>query len=906
MLEFVKVKSSSVTLTILQSYNPLQDTWIVSDLKSKQEIQNEAIRRQSYFTDDAILRVSDFWRLWLRRFDPTLQVVSSDFIQSLVQSFVDRRGQELQLDDSEVFSLNKALQEFAPILLHPESHGVLQEWVEQQTNRPSWWRWYLLASGCLEEIVDEHRALDAKWSAAYLQSLDLEAFKWPRKIYVDLGTEMSSVEMGLFKILAQVQDVVIVTPDPDWKDKFPYLLNTYKENFGYGKMIEVTTGTPEKNQTLKPQQFKRLSTQLAEVKFAVAQLRQWAEQGVSLEKMAVISADIEAYWPALKFYLDAEGIPYAKDSVAQLNSLGDIQSLLAALKNYSHDVAWDSLEKFYFSSASQPKLRYEKFRSLFYQLYDDEDLAREEAIKKIFYKKIDFTTDISRDEFLVFLVKTWLSLQTSAQSENIFEVLCRDVLTQSLNIKMKLQLWIVFLKNRLSHKEISVSRKSENGVQIVSLMSAQFLPLEHRVYIGLNDEFYHRKQTALMSLSDSLTLKNQFDLAIDFSEESYLDFNLRWQIESCGDNVYLTSAHMGFGAEPLNASLFFIENNPKSEIELPALTRADEIQKSLTNEKILEQLSAPVNGFNIINEKKYTSSQVKSDIFSLLSVSDTESYAQCHFKLLAAKGFNLRDLPLVGLDLDPRQKGSLMHLVFEKCIQLLQAKEYSEAALESYLNEVRNQDQLYPAQDPYWKIQLKKFLQMAARFVNFEKQRLEVFKAEVEKQVTLYFDIENKCFVTESAKNLIGFSVRLDRYDIHKQKKYLIIYDYKSSASQASNYGKWIDEKQYQMLLYYLALQSSLGASDEIKATLYYQYKNFDLSKGMVDEAVALEDLGLSRRNKSLIGTEQRQELLNEFTEVLSECLKQIKEEKFQVSPFDRKICDTCDWRKICRAPHLM
>ncbi|MEQ1723103.1 MAG: hypothetical protein ABL930_07990, partial [Pseudobdellovibrio sp.] len=388
MLEFLKVKNPNQIKLLLKTYDPLKDTWIVSDLKSKQEIQNESLIKYGYYTDDAILRVSDFWRLWVRRLDPTLNVVSSDFIKSLVHNFVDAHGVALEIIDSEVSTLNKAVQEFAPILLHPASDDILEEWLTSQSEPKKWTRWYQLAKVCLSYILNKEKTIDSKWAAAYLQSLDLNLLSWDRKIFVDLGSELSSVEMGLFKHISQKQDVVIITPEPIFKNKFPYLLNTYKENFGYGK--ESNAPIESADYHLIQPQFVRLSTQLAEIKFAVSNLRKWADQGVALDKMAIICADIEKYWPVLQFYLEEEGITYKKDVVAQLGSLGDIQNLLAAVKNFSKEVAWDSLEKSFFNKAAGTELRYEKFKSLFYQLYDEDDLARDQKIKNLFYKKIDF------------------------------------------------------------------------------------------------------------------------------------------------------------------------------------------------------------------------------------------------------------------------------------------------------------------------------------------------------------------------------------------------------------------------------------------------------------------------------------------------------------------------------------
>ncbi len=366
MLQFVKVQNSEQIQKILSSYDPLKDTWIVSDLKSKQEIQNESIKKYGYFTDDAILRVSDFWRLWIRRLEPTLNVVSKDFITSLVQNFIEQYGTELDLLESESSTLGKALQEFAPILLHPESYEVIEEWLESEFEKNNktkkWQKWFKLSRLLMQYLVDKKNVIDSRWSAAYLQSRNVDMLKWDRRLFVDLGSEMSSVEMGLFKAISQKQDVVIITPDPQWENKFPFLLGVYKDNFGYGQVAEAASLKP--SAALTTEQFKRLSTQLAEIKFAVAQCRQWADSGVALEDMAIIAADIEKYWPVLQHYLIEEGLPFRKDIVAQMNSLGDIQNLLAALKNLSQDVSWDSLERALFS-VEKVDYEFEKFKGLF-------------------------------------------------------------------------------------------------------------------------------------------------------------------------------------------------------------------------------------------------------------------------------------------------------------------------------------------------------------------------------------------------------------------------------------------------------------------------------------------------------------------------------------------------------------
>lgn len=913
MLEFVKVRHPDDVQVLLRSYDSLKDTWIVSDLKSKQEVQSLAVDRHGYYCDDAIMRVNDFWRLWIRRLDPTLHVVSADFIRSLVQQFVDDHGAELQIVESEVSTLNKAIQEFAPILLHPESDDILREWVNQQKRPKSWWRWYQSARLCMNHILHTRRCLDAQWSAAYLQLLDLDKFQWPRKMYVDLGSEMTSVEMGLFKLLAQQQQVVIVTPDPHWKERFPYLLNTYRENEGYGSVRSLSeSADSEVTGVGRAPEFIRLSTQLAEVKLAVSRIRQWAENDrIDLNRMAIVAADIESYWTALQYYLDEEGLPYRKETVAQMNSFGSVQSLLAQLQNYSDDVAWDSLERACFSDEESELHNFEKFKALFYQLYDADDLGRDLRIKNLFHRQIDNSADTERDEFLAFLVKIWMRLPSSQQLPETFELIFKDFLAQSLNIKMRFSRWVSFFKNRLRRKEVQAQKAWSEGIRIVPLMSAHLLETDYRIYIGLNDEFYHRPQRSLMSLADSLALKNQFDLALDFSEESFLDFNLRWQSLKQEQCFVYTSAHVSFASEPLSASLYFIENSPQSIIAVPGIIRADERQNQMKHrlEEPVTLEAAPMTSLSLhrlrqdLNGYKQV---LPHSAFTELSVSDAENYSHCAFKLLASKGFRLGDLPQLGLELEPRQKGSLVHALFEHCIHLIRESAFSEAVLDVFLEAKRQELNLYFSQDGIWQLQKGKFQLLAQKFYEFEKERQKLFETVTEKKYQLYFQPETATWSAEALSPGIAFSVRIDRIDRHRDKKYRIIYDYKNTANSLKNYEKWLTERSFQMLLYMKAIEQNEAESSPVKGAMYYEYKQFKIRKGLLDSEIALNDFDLTKRNKCLIDDEKRQQLQMDFSQLMAEVLGRLSGFSFDNAPYDEEKCQKCDWRKLCRAPHLM
>ena len=905
MLEFVKIKHADQIRNLLKDFNPNQQTWIVSDLKSKQEIQNECVQKFGFFTDDSILRISDFWRIWIRRFKPTVQVVASDFIKSLVQVFMSNHSARLGLSENDTSTLERYVQELAPIILHPESHTLLSEWLVAQEDLKKWQKWYAIARVCVLFIVTEKKVIDVKWSAAFLQSIDLEKFKWPYELIVDLGTELTSIEMGLFKTLSQKQNVQIYVPSPSWQERFPFLLKTYSENLGYGQTKELTLNTVV--QTCK-KEFIRLSTQLSEIKFAVATARQWLDEGVAPERISIIAIQIEEYWPVLESYLSEEGILYQKDIVASVNSLANVQVFLAHLNSLSSQVNFESLQQKFFQNNSNPEIKFEKFKALFNQLYDEEDLKRNDKIKSNFYKKVDFTQAVSRDDFFSLLIRIWTELPENDSSVQLFEFLFKDLLSQSLETQMKLSNWFQFLKARLSHKELKVGSAHKEGIQVLSLMSAQMSKTDHRIYLGLYEEAFKVQRKSMLPLKDIETLKNQFDLAIPYPEESHLDFNLRWQVESQCEKIVLTTPHLSFTSEPLTACLYFLENSATSEIVNPPKTRSDELQQNL----------AFFNGEDVLFYEKQVSKKrlqqdmaapdlvVKHEVFHQLAVSEVETYAQCSFKLLASKGFRLRDVPEVSIDLDPRQKGTLAHSLFEYMVKNCIDDVLDLVAVKAFLETKRTELELFFNEDHFWGVQQNKLVALAAKFHEFEKIRRKKFKSLTEVAFEMHFEPQAKTFSTLKTPTSLTIRGRIDRLDQNLKENYYLIYDYKASSRNAKNYSKWMDEYQFQLLLYILAVETSLFEEASVKGALYYLYKNFDVTKGLVESKVAFEDLDFLSKKNSLIEREKIESLKIQFIDFIAESLTGLQNGEFRTAPFELKICEDCDWRKLCRAQHLM
>lgn len=905
-----------------KSHAHADETWIVSDLKSKNEIQKRLIEKQGYFLETSILRASDFWKIALRRLAPHIQIVSKDFIKIVVDNFVEKFGMALQIKPSESSTLAAYLHELAPLLLHPESDTILSEWFSKQTKIKKWQRWHLLARACMSYVVNEHKIIDGQWIAAYLQTADLSQFSWNSKLIVDLGTEMSSVEMGLFRTLSQKNLIDIIVPKPEWANRYSFLLKTYEDNFGYGTVKKSTVLSVDDVKIESPE-FIRVSTQLAEIKYAVAKVRQWIDAGISLQNIAVISSQIEKYWPVLKYFLDQEGIIYQKDHVVRLNSLGFVQNFLAYCANLSSEVSWDSLETSLYSKGSNLTFQFENFKALFYQLYDDSDLARDEKIKSLFYKRIDPTKKMGRPEFLSLVVQFWMQtmkmhgVAIADVQNHLFETIFKDFLGRSADVQTYFNKWMQFLKSCINSKESKIQLSQPLGLQVLPLMSSHLSQCEYQIWMGLDEKSLMTPKKNLIPTADVFELKTQFDFAIDYPEESFFDFNTRWLFEKPAMQKIYLCANSSFDAEPLTPSLFFLEKNSVHDVSIPALTRHDDIQiflqhGSLDQADLLQAIDQyPVESISLDGLKKDfsdTKNIVPVSPFESLSPSELEEYWKCPFKLLAQKVFRLKDLPQVAVDLDPRQKGSLLHYLFEHLIKQLQTNSPASAidSMALFLDERRKELRIYPYDDLLWTIQKNKLIQIGSQFVEFEQSRTKAASKATEQSFELVYDFDQKDFfpTSEGRANVMTFKGRIDRVD--ESSDGIIVYDYKSSTSDLKNYMDWISNGEFQLLMYLIACEVSLYPAKPVIASVYYDYRKFDFGKGFMQPQFHDRFLEVVRKKKSLSDSDQKLELKKEFAALLDGLMEKLNQFDFSAAPEDAKLCLTCNWSQICRAPHLM
>ena len=65
------------------------------------------------------------------------------------------------------------------------------------------------------------------------------------------------------------------------------------------------------------------------------------------------------------------------------------------------------------------------------------------------------------------------------------------------------------------------------------------------------------------------------------------------------------------------------------------------------------------------------------------------------------------------------------------------------------------------------------------------------------------------------------------------------------------------------------------------------------------------EEVIRAPKNKSVVSKEEYLEIRIQFKKYMSEVISQLAVKNMTSRPFRKEICADCEWREICRAPHL-
>lgn len=906
MLQVIPIQSRSQISEIFANYSPQTQSWLVSDLRTKFELQQKILNREGHYIDESVLRASDLWKILLKRLDPGLRLVSDPFARSLLRTIMDEHAEILGVNSSAEDTVFSYIDQMAAVIFHPEGTQRLEEWFETHPEAMNRWKeWYLRARFCAIKLLQDHRVITADWITAYLQNFnDLERV-WNIPLIVDLSGEISRVEAEILRILSRSVDVLVLEPSPAWKEDFHFLLKPYED-----LRAQSPKATPLKPVVRKEKRKEvlRFSGMLAEIKNAVGLSRQWLDSGIKAESIAIIAPDIETYWPVLQAYLEEEGIPVQKDITHKAQSLPAVTRWLAYLRSKSGRLSSSDLEISFFEREEAQQLRYEEFKALFKSLYVNEDLARNEIVQKVFHDQLDMSGLLGRDEFVAKALMHWHSQET-----DIVQVILRELLQNATSSnKLVWKEWLSYLESIVAAKEYTLEKGNPQGIMVTKLMSAYSDKVQYRIFLGLTDEALRSRNKTQLSGQDYFDLAKDIGFYLDNPDQSDLAFELRLLAEADSTHdIYC------FGATDLNGTLcspatFWMSLEGEHEVlSVPAETRWDELQYAV--DPGLRTLVSP--------RKEVIEKRIQQDLGKLpqdlispkelprISASSLKTFLECPFVFAAQRYFKLKDLPEVDLDVDHRTRGQLAHGLFEKLTVEPMRFDWTAEELDKVLEDVRKEKKLIFADERLWIPQKKKHLALGLRFLDFEKKwRQEFNKTKTlgrEKQFKFYIDPQTQEISKEPKENAFCISGSVDRIDGHEND--LVVIDYKSSSGGTSAPGSWFKNRELQLLFYMWVIEKGLmeDVSGEVIGLFYYVFKTFDRKKGFKLEDRAGLLYPNSKRADKNANAETKEAYLSEFSQLMMATLERIKAGECEAKPVEHTQCTSCEWRRQCRAPHL-
>ncbi|MGZ5279422.1 MAG: PD-(D/E)XK nuclease family protein, partial [Pseudobdellovibrionaceae bacterium] len=674
---------------------------------------------------------------------------------------------------------------------------------------------------------------------------------------------------------------------PEWKTEFAYLLKPYDFLEAQADQTRNVPETAEKPSAIS--KALRFSGVLGETKKAVQVLREWLEQKVPAENIALIAPDMEKYWPLLQPLLVAEGIPFAKDVMSRLQSLPSVSQWLSHLRLSAQDVKYSDLESAMFLSDQPSSLRFEEFYSLFAELMGSEDLRRHAVIEKSFQAQFTLNDEISRDEWLGFSVRCWKS---KASLEPI-ELCFREILTNTdAAMTMRVSSWIHLLEQIVAKKEIRIQKGSRSGIQLANLSAGDSISITHRIFLGLTESMLKTQGSPLLSPKEVTAISSELGFALEHPEISSLEFDLAWLSENRGVNSLFFYPQTGFsgGAETPTALWLKKADEESQKLSYPKNLRWDSLLKLEPVELHPEENS----NFNLVAPIS-------------LSPSSIESYRKCAFTFASQKLFRLQDLPVMDFDVDRRTRGSLAHALLEKLGEEPRKFEWSQVELETLIDSLREKAGLEKIDGFIWRGLKDRHVKLAKRFLSFEQEWLRKFPQTKilarEKDFEFFWDLETQNLSKEGKWKIRG---RIDRIDEDQQNR-LVLIDYKLSPGDHKNHAKWLEKNQLQLALYMLALEEEVIEGLEAKEVIgafYYVLKNMDRNRGLKVDSAAGTLFDIDKKTNR-ITEEKKTELLAAVKKIIQEVIGKIQEGQFNPVPLEPEKCGECNWKNLCRAPHL-
>lgn len=883
---------------IFAEFSPKTQTWLVSDLFAKKTLKQETLFKTAVIEKDSVLRVSEFWRLiGLREFSD-FEILEPKLALGLIDHWLQEKQRSASQKKISPKDLLKNIEFFLPLTIETQLRPLFEEWLKGQS----------LDQGHLQSMFDtstelfawfiDRKYLVPAWVPALLLSLNRTISSWQKDLIVDLGFSISPVEATLLSQLGQ-SDLQIQILQPELKHPF--------FGVGSGAVYEkITPSSSKRNERYLSQTFadedlefekvrlRRFSTRLQEIKWAMNQVKIWQDQGVENHKIALIAPDIEIYLPVIQVFFETEGYSFDKGTSSILQGYFEIQTMLSSLRVKIGAIEKADLELELFSG--DVDYEWTKFKRLFSLMLDEQDLGRDQRIKKRFQRIRSAQEELNIIDFINLFVADQ-NFEVKSLKYLFFERLVTEV---SSKITLSPQSW-VFVIEQFAASQVQIYSQESSQINIENIDSLNWSSFQKVIVLGMDQASFQRRSREPLGLKELEDLQNSLGITLGALTQPNLEALLTLRLNEGFDDIVFSFSESDFDGTVLTPSLLWLfAEGLSSQVESHILSPSTVIDRLLSSpessgiEKALREVSDGHFRF-------------KDQV--LLSASSIERYSQCRFLFVAEKLFGQKNDPLVDLEVHPMELGSLLHRALLE-LKLRSKDQDEEITQDQAVSQIVDGEvkkmQLCIGSNEIWGQQKLKLNNIIEDFFRSEASwrrdlpNVRFFEGEL--AFDFFFEELIEDFEPQKKYRLRG---QIDRVDRLADSSWIVA-DYKMQTQRYHHWRSWLDEgSEVQLALYAEVVETGLTKIDAlpVSAGLYFDLKSSKRDKGFViEEEPQLESLR-SRYNKMSLG--DRKLMSEQLKKLLIEVSQNFEEGAFYPDPKDHKICVSCAWRELCRSPHL-
>lgn len=887
MLQIIKVSQEHQKLKYFeQEFDQYQDLWIVNDLRSKISLQQTIIKKEGFFLTESILRVQDFWQLLFLATDPEFKIVSRLFIETWIQQEIiaNQAVESLLYRQSPSFILS-LIHLLSPIYFDEKGTEQLSHYFAQNPESAAHWQDLAQVGKVIfDVIVSNKKWLLADWLPHYF--LQYNEIDWSkvinkRNLYIDLGVDLKTSEAQLILLLSQNNEINIFEPIFNENNKHIDYIKAPYQTFSKFKAIKVPIQKLE-NQKIE---IRGYSTELTQLKSIIAETKRLINQQISPSLITWVLPDIESVWPVLKMIADREELPINRPIKIKIKDYAVVAQWLNRLKFIDGKCEISVVEQLKELDSINQQAKVSQLKNIHLRFELPEPIT-----VKLANIKIDLDQLLSVKDFIEFIYQQWSDKDQSHLFWKIVDAIFKDISEKQL---FRFSAWFEILSSIVGKVEILEQEGLTEGIQLLNLNEFNLNQSKHVFILSLTESYLTGSEHVHIKNSEFERLGWDYGYFLDHPNVKRQVADLQWIIQSGWPNLWLTSFHIDLKGMITSYHVKFLE----AQIENSSNQSEDMISQWDT-----EMRSLSLNSDNLLPTYQ-TQKQLKK-FKQRIGVTAFNQYAICQFSGVADQIYQLKHLPIQDLDLDKRELGTLHHGLIENLLknfnQWIDLKEF----VTKFLVEkgVKTQDH-------------SAFIVFAQRFVDFEQSRRQNFALIQVYQIEMPFDIylnvtENKIQLTRPKDNedYLQVSGKIDRVDIVNQ--HYVVIDYKSYTSNDFNFSKWLDSRYYQLAIYGLAVELTQdiqnnnikwGGAEIINYSKMVREGGFILSECVGFYA------DKQKPRKPLLNNQSIEDFKKVLTAELLELARQYLAGQSAPNVIESKKsnCNRCDWRMLCRAPHL-